>query len=281
MTSAEPPTAGGARDRAAPAALVEGLVLERRRRRSRHRSGMRRRSRDRRRPRGRSAHRSRWARRPGFRRMSRPGPVSAASEGLSPPPVQAARISIRMASTAIIELGCFRICFLHTIRRCALPRELAAPPVRWGQGHLAQNQRIILPRRCAGSILAHIFAAGRSHLSSAAMGDLPDRVRLVIFDLDGVVYRGAEPVPGAPELVDFLHRSGVAVRFATNNSMATRDAYVDRLAAHGHSSGGRRDRHLHLGDDRAPAPPRAGGAQRPRDRRGRHGGRAARRRAGA
>jgi 4-nitrophenyl phosphatase len=65
------------------------------------------------------------------------------------------------------------------------------------------------------------------------MGDLPDRVRLVIFDLDGVVYRGAEPVPGAPELVDFLHRSGVAVRFATNNSMATRDAYVDRLAAMG------------------------------------------------
>ncbi len=65
------------------------------------------------------------------------------------------------------------------------------------------------------------------------MGDLPGRVRLVIFDLDGVVYRGAEPVPGAPELVDFLHRSGVAVRFATNNSMATRDAYVDRLAGMG------------------------------------------------
>jgi phosphoglycolate/pyridoxal phosphate phosphatase family enzyme len=62
------------------------------------------------------------------------------------------------------------------------------------------------------------------------MADLPDRVRLVIFDLDGVVYRGSEPVPGAPELVDFLHRNGTAVRFATNNSMATRRAYVDRLA---------------------------------------------------
>lgn len=68
------------------------------------------------------------------------------------------------------------------------------------------------------------------------MRGLPDRVRLVIFDLDGVVYRGAEPVTGAPELVDFLHRSGVAVRFATNNSMATRDAYVDRLAAMGIST---------------------------------------------
>ena len=40
--------------------------------------------------------------------------------------------------------------------------------------------------------------------------DLPERVRLVIFDLDGVIYRGAEPVAGAPELVAWLHASSVA-----------------------------------------------------------------------
>jgi phosphoglycolate/pyridoxal phosphate phosphatase family enzyme len=65
------------------------------------------------------------------------------------------------------------------------------------------------------------------------MDGLPERVRLVIFDLDGVVYRGSEPVPGAPELVDFLHGRGAAVRFATNNSTATRQAYVERLAEMG------------------------------------------------
>jgi phosphoglycolate/pyridoxal phosphate phosphatase family enzyme len=65
------------------------------------------------------------------------------------------------------------------------------------------------------------------------MSGLPDRVRLVIFDLDGVVYRGSVPVPGAPELVGFLHRHGTAVRFATNNSTATRHEYVDRLARMG------------------------------------------------
>ena len=65
------------------------------------------------------------------------------------------------------------------------------------------------------------------------MSGLPERVRLVIFDLDGVVYRGAEPVPGAPDLVDFLHRSGVAVRFATNNSMSMRRDYVERLGGMG------------------------------------------------
>ena len=65
------------------------------------------------------------------------------------------------------------------------------------------------------------------------MSTLPERVRLVIFDLDGVVYRGLEPVEGAPELVAALHEAGVAVRFATNNSMVARDGYVGRLRGMG------------------------------------------------
>ena len=65
------------------------------------------------------------------------------------------------------------------------------------------------------------------------MADLPPRVRIVIFDLDGVIYRGDVPVPGASELVAWLHGAGVLVRFATNNSMVTRAAYVERLGAMG------------------------------------------------
>jgi len=65
------------------------------------------------------------------------------------------------------------------------------------------------------------------------MQQLPDRVRLVILDLDGVVYRGDEPIPGAADLVAWLHAAGVAVRFATNNSMVAREGYVARLAGHG------------------------------------------------
>jgi phosphoglycolate/pyridoxal phosphate phosphatase family enzyme len=62
---------------------------------------------------------------------------------------------------------------------------------------------------------------------------LPHRVRLVIFDLDGVVYRGHEPILGARELIDALHASGVSVRFATNNSMVAREGYVERLGGMG------------------------------------------------
>jgi glycerol-1-phosphatase len=65
------------------------------------------------------------------------------------------------------------------------------------------------------------------------MADLPQRVRLVIFDLDGVIYRGTDAVPGAAELVAWLHGRDVHVRFATNNSMATRADYVARLGAMG------------------------------------------------
>ena len=59
------------------------------------------------------------------------------------------------------------------------------------------------------------------------------RPRLVIFDLDGVVYRGDVAVPGAAELVAHLHERGVLVRFATNNSTVTRADYVERLARMG------------------------------------------------
>jgi phosphoglycolate/pyridoxal phosphate phosphatase family enzyme len=62
---------------------------------------------------------------------------------------------------------------------------------------------------------------------------LPPRVRLVIFDLDGVVYRGDEPIRGAPELIAWLHEREAAVRFATNNSMVARSGYVERLGAMG------------------------------------------------
>lgn len=58
-------------------------------------------------------------------------------------------------------------------------------------------------------------------------------LRLVIFDLDGVIYRGRQPVPGAAELVAALRQADLLVRFATNNSMATRSMYVPRLVEMG------------------------------------------------
>lgn len=65
------------------------------------------------------------------------------------------------------------------------------------------------------------------------MLDLPTHPRLVIFDLDGVVYRGADPVPGVADAITRIAGAGVLTRFATNNSTADRDAYVTRLGEMG------------------------------------------------
>ncbi|MFN2483619.1 MAG: HAD-IIA family hydrolase [Candidatus Limnocylindria bacterium] len=61
----------------------------------------------------------------------------------------------------------------------------------------------------------------------------PATLRLVIFDLDGVVYRGNRPIPGAVELTASLRSAGCLVRYATNNSTVTRDDYAARLGAMG------------------------------------------------
>ncbi|KAM9304799.1 glycerol-3-phosphate phosphatase [Gastrophryne carolinensis] len=61
-------------------------------------------------------------------------------------------------------------------------------------------------------------------------------VDTVLFDCDGVLWRGDEAVPGAPELVNALKRSGKRVFYLTNNSTKTRRMYADKLSRLGFSA---------------------------------------------
>jgi len=54
-----------------------------------------------------------------------------------------------------------------------------------------------------------------------------------ILDLDGVVWRGEQPVAGAAAAVDRLRARGERVLFVTNNSSATLPQYIDKLVRHG------------------------------------------------
>jgi HAD superfamily hydrolase (TIGR01450 family) len=56
---------------------------------------------------------------------------------------------------------------------------------------------------------------------------------VAIFDMDGVLYRGSIVMPYATETLARLRAAGWQVFFATNNSTATRDEYVKRLASLG------------------------------------------------
>ncbi len=59
----------------------------------------------------------------------------------------------------------------------------------------------------------------------------------IVCDLDGVVYRGDQPVPGAVEAISSLRRRGVQVVFCTNNSGWTIAQYVAKLASLGVEAG--------------------------------------------
>jgi HAD superfamily hydrolase (TIGR01450 family) len=56
---------------------------------------------------------------------------------------------------------------------------------------------------------------------------------LLLVDLDGVVYRGTEPVPGVAAVLADRAARGDDVVYVTNNSMHYRADYVTRLAAMG------------------------------------------------
>src|SRR3974377_783440 len=52
---------------------------------------------------------------------------------------------------------------------------------------------------------------------------------LLLVDLDGVVYRGARPVPGVAAVLAARAAAGDRVVFVTNNSMHHRTEYLGRL----------------------------------------------------
>lgn len=59
------------------------------------------------------------------------------------------------------------------------------------------------------------------------------RYRGYLFDLDGTIYRGNTPIPGAVETVNRLIQNGAQVGFVTNNSAARPRQVAMRLRAMG------------------------------------------------
>jgi len=62
---------------------------------------------------------------------------------------------------------------------------------------------------------------------------MPATGLLLLVDLDGVLYRGASPVPGVAEVLAARARAGDDIVYVTNNSMWYRAEYVDRIAGMG------------------------------------------------
>lgn len=59
---------------------------------------------------------------------------------------------------------------------------------------------------------------------------IADAYDAFLFDLDGVLYRGDDPVPGAAAAIEILRDAGKRLAFVTNNSARPPEAVVEHLA---------------------------------------------------
>ncbi|HSJ52236.1 MAG TPA: HAD-IIA family hydrolase [Anaerolineae bacterium] len=70
-------------------------------------------------------------------------------------------------------------------------------------------------------------------MDTIAQTEILRSIRHLIVDMDGVLYRGAEMIPGAPQLLTFLRQQGIGFVLATNNGTRTPQQFVDKLAGMG------------------------------------------------
>jgi 4-nitrophenyl phosphatase len=87
------------------------------------------------------------------------------------------------------------------------------------------------PRRLERWKHSHVSGASRrSH--GVCVIDL-SQFTAILLDMDGVLYRGHEPLPGVNELLELCARRGIAYACVTNNSTLTPDQYEAKLAEMG------------------------------------------------
>lgn len=61
-------------------------------------------------------------------------------------------------------------------------------------------------------------------------------IKLCLFDLDGTIYLGNEPIPHAIEKLNELTAQGITVGFLTNNSSKSAKEYIDKLNKMGYAA---------------------------------------------
>uniref|UniRef100_H2LD53 Glycerol-3-phosphate phosphatase n=1 Tax=Oryzias latipes TaxID=8090 RepID=H2LD53_ORYLA len=72
-----------------------------------------------------------------------------------------------------------------------------------------------------------------ARLQGVLLQQLLDSVDSILFDCDGVIWRGDQVIPGAPQVINLLKQHGKRVFFLTNNSTKTRRMYADKMSTLG------------------------------------------------
>ena len=72
-----------------------------------------------------------------------------------------------------------------------------------------------------------------AHLLKSSEGPLQERYRLALLDLDGVVYRGKDPVAHAADSITKAAQAGMVITYTTNNPSRTAQTVADQIAGFG------------------------------------------------
>ncbi|XP_038130154.1 glycerol-3-phosphate phosphatase [Cyprinodon tularosa] len=72
-----------------------------------------------------------------------------------------------------------------------------------------------------------------TRLAGPLVKQLLESVDTVLFDCDGVIWRGDQAIPGASQVINLLKERGKKVFFVTNNSTKTRKMYAEKMSAMG------------------------------------------------
>jgi 4-nitrophenyl phosphatase len=65
------------------------------------------------------------------------------------------------------------------------------------------------------------------------MNNTLGNIKHLLIDMDGVLWRGANPMPGLNDFFDFLRQRQIGLTLATNNASNTSEHYANILAGHG------------------------------------------------
>lgn len=67
-------------------------------------------------------------------------------------------------------------------------------------------------------------------------GPASDGIEAVVFDVDGTLLRGGEPIPGAREALERVREAGLSVLFVPNDPVDPPEAYARRIREAGLSA---------------------------------------------
>ncbi len=104
--------------------------------------------------------------------------------------------------------------------------------VRW-RAHGRDGLSLAVPVRGLNAHWKQSLPAFEELMRLRQIPDHLDGIKGLILDMDGVLYKGDDVVPGAAEAISALRAGGMDLIALTNNARATSKAYSDKLAAMG------------------------------------------------